>query len=720
MNNEPWNTPNDFDSYNNTTLQENSEPKSEIIFNTNDDYIAFIRNTIKDNTPPKAWLTLDMLTEILDKQQVPPYYKQMGYDTLESFLADPRFNRLWRADKQYNSPFLVRHSLGLEIVQYVQAVEASIKELYLNKGRQPVLLPELVERMNQMELPISYANMGYPSFEVFLMDKRFEKQWQVEKKPDFTIDLKPILNGRDFFLDKTYSSVASYFKHNSNKPTTERLVQFFSRGIANKLYKKFGFQSLEELAEDPIFDSIRNDSPSIRNNELNTNTNNHAFVVNETAGSPDEQELANLINRSYTLLATEDEWVSLTAIASRISSVKQRVHKLQYPSLSKFVQARAKDLRWEYRYTDSIPPDFQIRWLDSPEELPEETYPDDYFTEEALINEVRNQVEQIGNGDWVLLAVIGQYIRNLKPRVEKLGYPSFGVFVKENARKAGWIYTYIDDVPAKLSIKIKGEPMFNDGFSNSDQNTEKTEHISKQPVLLLEPGFCLSLQTDNPTLLEKLASLAEPENWFSNNSDNGGYDILQYYLISTFVRCAAQSKIRKCSDNKYTYHTGLYSSNNEAIIAVVMKDTPEIGTSKLVLTEIKLDEEHHAPATYFDFSGNTQLETYICNPKYPVKMGVDMNNCTHSIEDFDELIANSMEYVKRQIRLATNCYDAENNEMHLLVPLYASTQSHTKPSAIAEIAWRNGYYEAVGCTSLSDAYKKARVVSPMNYFSFLN
>lgn len=677
--------------------------KGAISFSSPEEYVSFIRTVIKDNTPPKAWLSIDMLKSILEKLQVEDYFESMGYNSLESFLEDPRYNKLWRADKQNNSPFLVRFSYGLEILEYVQTVQKTIKSIYLKNGREPVTLDELTAHLEGLDLPISYSQMGYPSFAVFIVDKRFNNQWIAKKTTDFSIRIKPYLEGKDLFLDRTYLSAEKYFSNHPRRANIGNLIAYLRRGIAGKVYADFGYKSLEELAEDetfaPIISRTGSFEPTMRVAPF--------FHESEDCDNPDvlEDSLVDTINRIYSLLASEDEsWVSLTSIASRISSVKQRVQQLHYQSLSKFIQDKASERRWIYRYTDSIPPDFQIKWLDNPGKPEQEEVPEDFYTEEALIRDIREQVKLLGD-DWVLLAVVGQYVRDLKNRIEHLGYSTLGTFVKEKAKEAGWYYTYVDQVPAKLSIKLKA-----DFKPVREKEIEPTVSATKKS-LLLEPGFCLTLRFQDEVDLPRVAALAEDENW---QNSRGQYDVLRYFLVSNLVRSASQRRVVPVENDLFCYNTGLFTSNNEPILGIVKKDTPEIGPTKLTWVEAKVydsrqDEILPQEASFYDFSNRTPIEVYICNPQKPFRT-VDWEkfDTTKDPEQLNALVNQSLALLYRQVRLAVPCYDTEFEEIHLLLPLIKDGQE--KPEWILEIAWRGKDYETVALLREEEAYKKARVL----------
>lgn len=703
---------------------EKTPAPQEVTFQTEDEYVAFMRATIKENTPPKAWLSLKMLVAILNDQHVSEYYKDLGYDTLESFLADPKYKKLWRADKQNNSPFLVRYSHGLEIVQYIEEVEQAIRSLYFQKEHNAVTSEELIKALEETELPISYSHMGYPSFEVFLTDKRFAKQWTAETQENYTLMLRPVFNARDTFLDKTFISLKKYFGRQSNKPTKEKLVQFFNRGVASKVYQKYGFASLEDLAMDSTFDSLRYDGLKDGGEKNGASTGKTSLPKSNERDERAEKFLIDQINAAYSQLAVDTEWVSLTAVASRISGVKKRVQQLGYPSLSKFIQANAEIVKWACRYTDATPPDFQIHWLDNPGPPPEEEYPEEYYTEEYLINEIRAQVEKVGE-TWVLLAMIGQYIPNVKVRVERLGYDSLGAFIKDRTREGNWIYKYIDDIPAKLSIKLKKnvveapqkeeekvESPISAPIEGPSQQHEK-QRLNPLTSYLLEPGLCLNVQFDGDALLEKVASLAEEENWALLDKP---YAILQYYLTSTLVRCAVQGILREVETNRYQFNTGLYARDGKILVGEVSVQSLPAGGTRLFFADIACVDESDPSlldwAQYYNFKNRIPLETYIANPQYPLReinwkiLGVE-----EDLDAFSIKLQKSWQRLKRQIRLAYSSYDCENNEMHLLLPLIS--QREGTPEEVLEIVWRGSDYEPIALLSLGDAYKKARVVSKL-------
>lgn len=687
-------------------------------FTSSAEYVGFIRELIRTNTPPKAWLSIDMLEELLKEKFVPDYYLTIGYDSLERFLADPQYKDLWRTDKQYNSPFLIRHSYGKEIKQYVDTVADSILGIYLENRRESVALNTLVEKMNGYKLPISYSSMGFPSFEVFLVDKRFAHLWHAEKTKEFSIMLQPAFKGRDFFLDKLYRSVANYFENRNDKPNAERLIHFFRRGAAGKLYHKYGYNSLEELAQDPFFSVLRSDSTGV--GAASHRESDRAFPEG-TIDPKARRELVEQINTIYTKIAKEDGWVSLTAIASRIPSIRPKLQAIHFPSLSRFVQANAELEQWESRYTETVPPDFQIRWLKRPSELPA-TESATNASEPELIAEISEQIAQIAGRDgWVLLAVLGQYIRDMKKRLEVLGYPTLGAFVKEKADEAGWTYCYFDNLAAKLSVRLR---------KSGDLREVKSERLldevsaPKEPAIsgeqFLEPGYCLTLRFEDQTVLNKLASMAEKEPWSFNNVEE--YQILQYLLRATLVRSAAQRLIVRYNEG-FAFNTGLVTPEGAAIIAEVREEKLGIGPAYVKFANVLAFSPELETALgglptsvrYFDFSRRMPLETFLCNPDKPLpvvdwkaisKRGVE----EATLEDLQAALERSWKRLYRQLRLANPCYAPETDEIHLLLPLYLK-EGEGEASTVIELVWRSRLYEAVALHTIADAYMMARTVS---------
>jgi hypothetical protein len=92
----------------------------------------------------------------------------------------------------------------------------------------------------------------------------------------------------------------------------------------------------------------------------------------------------------------------------------------------------------------------------------------------------------------------------------------------------------------------------------------------------------LTLDTDKPMLyrfalmwnkeqkienLQALSQLAEPENWDTNGDKD--YDILNYYLFSTFERVFAEKKLLTSKDEEYVcFNTGLMTTKGEEIICL--------------------------------------------------------------------------------------------------------------------------------------------------------
>lgn len=702
-------------------VNQNNTPEQPFVFRSSQEYINFIRQTIKENTPPKTWLSLKMLTAILDEKQVPDYFKDMGYNSLEEFLSDPEYKKLWRADKQNNSPFLVRYSYGLEIIEYIDTIQRNIASLYYNKGEKPVSVNELSKKIEECKLPINYTHIGYPSFEVFLTDKRFSTKWIAETQEDFNLILTPQLSERDIFLEKTRISLEKYFAQHTRKPSKERLVNFFSKGIANKVYKKFGFSSLEELASHSAFDAIRENSTSqIKTGDKQNESSNSSRCQTNNKNEQEEEILIQQINKCYSKLAIESEWVSLTAIASQITSIKKRVQQIGYTSLSKFIQENASKNRWQYRYTESTPPDFQLYWLDNPGPPQKITHPQEYYSEEYIIEEIRSLLKNFNN-KWTLLAMLGQYIPDIKTRVEKLGYSSLGAFIKERASEGKWIYSYINNIPAKLSIKLIKEKQNNNNIKREEIEInsipqEKNSTLSSE--YLLEPGFCLKLQFKNNDILKKLVALAKPDIW---RNDEPNYSILRYYITATLVRAANQFLIKADTINgKYIFHTGLFSLQDEAILGEVSTEKNLAGGLSLVFSNILIEKEQEtlSKVSYYNFSENEILEYYIINPTFPLQQ-IDWNKVRVEVpkDDFEKNLSYSWSCLYRQIRLALPIYDIIKNEIHLALPIFQKDTTRLQGALV--VMWKEKNYEPLEFITPEEFYKRARVITPLgNPFLF--
>lgn len=84
--------------------------------------------------------------------------------------------------------------------------------------------------------------------------------------------------------------------------------------------------------------------------------------------------------------------------------------------------------------------------------------------------------------------------------------------------------------------------------------------------------------TGDPDLFDRLAEIAEPENWDGRETDSpGGNRILRNYIRWTFERAHQQSKISTSSDGSYSaFNTGLATARQETIYGLFRRnDRPD-------------------------------------------------------------------------------------------------------------------------------------------------
>ncbi len=713
-----------------TESETQDQPVVEKTFSSPQEYVDFIRELIRTNTTPQAWLSYDMLSALLESNAVSDYYKEMGYESLEEFLSDPQYRMLWRVDRQENAPFLIRHSYAKEIQEYVDAIAEAIRKLYIENSRTPIALSLLSNHIKNLNLPISALQMGFPSFEVFLLDKRFAHLWSATKTPDFSIVLEPVDNTdeRQLFLERTFQVVAKYFAHHTHRPTQQQLVNFFQKGVASKLYSRYGYASLEELASEPIF------APLLAGNgETKFSYADKIGATKKAKGKYDleaEEELINAIRKGYAHLLDEPKWISLTEIAARIPDIKGLIRRTPYKSLSRFIQANAEKFPLQYSYTEAPCPAFQIRFDEMPDVPKSAAMDPSQDSEEIFVHELEEVVKKLHqHEEWVLLAVLGQHIHLMKERLHTFGYSSIGHFVKQNATKYGWQYRCLDSLPSKFAIKIadvssaSGSPSSVEkarrASSNSDemQDSAHTKKDVRRP--LLEPIYCYSV-TISAEILSQIAQMAEPEPW--QKGDQKPYTILDYYLRTTLARSIMDATLVKLSDG-FLFNTALVTPEGEEILAILKELKNDTGALRLTITEIKLlddaicEEVGFRPRIprYFNFSGRVPLEVYICKPSklLPSYQYETLKGDAKDLFDEKDLlyaVEHSWLRLNRQIRMAINIYTVESNEMHLLLPLYKEVDSE-HPVASLELVWRSGYYEALAVHSLPTSYMLARPIA---------
>lgn len=172
----------------------NRSEKSEQTKNRLGDYIDFVRNTIKRLAPTgqKRWTTPEALEEELKESYFATAYRDFGYPTFDAFLRDAKFEDFWVVEKDAEGKDAVRIRLRREIAQYLKGVTDTIAALFEQNGAKPIDIEQLNEALRGKNFAVTYTDLGYSSFEVFLTDtKRFGKFWNSQKRSDFSILLYP-------------------------------------------------------------------------------------------------------------------------------------------------------------------------------------------------------------------------------------------------------------------------------------------------------------------------------------------------------------------------------------------------------------------------------------------------------------------------------------------------------------------------------------------------
>lgn len=692
-----------------------------VSFHSQEQYVDFIRDLIKNSAPPKSWISLENFQKVLDEKRVEPYFKKMGFPSLEHFLIEPAYRELWRVDNQPNTPFLIRHSYGREIKIYIETIREAIVSLYYANNHRFITLEQLANRITASELPISYRDMGFPSFEVFLFDKRFESLWHATKTEDFLITLEPHFVDKELFLDKAYRAVERYFRGHKHKPSAHRLAKFFDNGPASKMLSRFGYESSLALAKDPVFESLINSNTSSDEELAQSQEQTSPLEIEENI-----VELAKLIDSIYSSVYEDSEWISLTSIASRIPNVRERVKKINYPNLSAYIIENAERFRWEYRYTNHTPPVFQMRLSVLPRTA-NRSNAHISVTEEQFINEVNDKIRQIceGSNDWVLLAILGQYIPNVKQKLESLGFSSLGGFVKEKSKVAGRTFKYIDNLPSKLAIRITAdEEVITADEEAVPENTNYNVAESQEYIYVLDIEQCKNLVCSTEKLKE-IAQLAVDEDWDMPEYSDQPYAVLNYLLQSALTRSVYCNALL-IEGEQYIFNTNLATGEGNAILAVVETSVhSETNEPIIQLVESRVANAvdcitgQTAPrfVQYF-FASQVTVDKLMYNP-YSAVPFVDWNKLNKGFsltnDELDKSFRNSLLILRRQCRFALPCYDKASNDINLLLPLFANASDLT-PFAVLELNFRNNIYAPVALCSVQEAYVKARTLSPLEPF----
>ncbi len=267
--------------------------KSEHDDNRLDEYVDFVRSTIKRLAPTgqKRWTTPEAVEEALRESYFATTYKDLGYDTFDHFLRDVRFEDFWVVEKDAEGKDAVRIRLRREIAQYLKGVTDTITTLYRGNHNEPITIDCLNEALRGTNYAVTYTDLGYSSFEVFLTDsKRFSKFWNSEKTSDYSILLAPA-------------------------------------GV------NIPYEAKGKPIEQPQA------APSHKKNEEVTAS------TNQTALSEDAVRIAQRVEGAGRLLFDAEGWVEISKLETRVPAAQ--LQRVGFDTVQAFVEAYADRLGWE-------------------------------------------------------------------------------------------------------------------------------------------------------------------------------------------------------------------------------------------------------------------------------------------------------------------------------------------------------------------------------------
>ncbi|MGW0885406.1 DUF3825 domain-containing protein [Streptomyces sp. NPDC002671] len=136
--------------------------------------------------------------------------------------------------------------------------------------------------------------------------------------------------------------------------------------------------------------------------------------------------------------------------------------------------------------------------------------------------------------------------------------------------------------------------------------------------------------TSDPDLFDRLADIAEPENWDGREAESpGGNRILRNYIRWTFERAHQQGRLSTSSDGSYSaFNTGLATARQETIYGLFRRnDRPD--SQPWVFVDWRLESkrdfmEHFPPSLRPDFVTYTDNPAdYIYDWRRELVVGVD-------------------------------------------------------------------------------------------------
>lgn len=244
--------------------------------------------------------------------------------------------------------------------------------------------------------------------------------------------------------------------------------------------------------------------------------------------------------------------------------------------------------------------------------------------------------------EWLNLCSLGKAISANKIDINELGferlkdllqaYPETFELYTDSSKAVPVVYVRLKDqtgtVPASEPVKKIRKPT-STGVSD----------IRNSGFLPLEDwAYLLGLNL----ILEKLAGMAQKENWCF---DNGlprypNYPILWSYLRYTFCRLQYQNKIVFSDDNSMAaFNTGLYNDHYDDIIALFKRNEPDM-KSEWIFVDFVIEGEGKGKLINKMFSKTIERATYTDNPAdvvYDIRYGkpvLDMNHIFNRLDRF--------------------------------------------------------------------------------------
>lgn len=235
-----------------------------------------------------------------------------------------------------------------------------------------------------------------------------------------------------------------------------------------------------------------------------------------------------------------------------------------------------------------------------------------------------------------------------------------------------------------------------------------------------------------PVFLRKLAELAEPENWTSQNSNGHQFDILFYYVLKTFEHLSRQGGIVYSDKGDFAvFNTGLMTPNAEDIYGYFFQNTKPEAQQWFLKGFAKESDRlfgnykfKKPPVAKYD----SDIEAFHFNAAESIELNADHIFDDHwddSSERYPKEITtlgknlaiasirSAFEITKKRLlrnpRLAVPQY--YRNKIMFLLPLSIETTNGEIIMALAVEKTSNGSYRANTIFDIPSAYKKARLIT---------